>query len=214
MMGNSYETIEIIFYLLSVLRSIRFSLGVRGGSLEKYGWLRHCDAVNRMLGSNTRIDRNRDMASFGAAVKISSKGIAGVGSHVSPLAGNGNALWSGQLVLLRIRAKFSVKGWIQKKLKIQLVLLKSAYSFGVPNTMKIVSSCDISEFLPWRNGRRSSNSAKIHPTLHISAAEEYSDAPSNSSGGLYLSTGENYYSSITDIITIMRREKIKMMMRQ
>jgi hypothetical protein len=76
-------------------------LGVRGGSFVKYGWLRHCDAVKRMFGSSTRMERNNDIASLGAAVNISSNGIAGVASHVRPLAGSGNALWSGQFVLIR-----------------------------------------------------------------------------------------------------------------
>lgn len=56
---------------------------------------------------------------------------------------------------------------------------------GVPKTVKMVSSCEMSEFFPCKNGRRNSNSAKIHPTLQISAAEEYSYEPNSNSGGLY-----------------------------
>ena len=60
--------------------------------------------------------------------------------------------------------------------------------------VNIVSNCEISEFFPCKNGRLSNNSAKIHPTLQISAAEEYSYDPSNNSGGLYhnvIACGDN-----------------------
>ena len=124
--------------------------------LEKYGWSSACRAVNLRFGSRVKRDLSKDIASFGAAVKISSKGIAGTSSHMSPLEHNGRVLWSGQLT-----------------------------SVGVPKTVKIVSSCEISEFFPCKKGRRKSNSAKIHPTLQMSAAEEYSLAPKSSSGGLY-----------------------------
>ena len=79
--------------------------------MTKYGWLNASDADNRLLGSKTSIDRNREMASDGAAVKISSNGMGGQSSHRSPRVGNGSALWSGQLV-----------------------------SVGVPKTVKMVSS--------------------------------------------------------------------------
>ena len=49
--------------------------------------------------------RSRDMASLGAAVKISSNGIAGVSSHNNPLVQSGSALWSGQLVSLGAAGK-------------------------------------------------------------------------------------------------------------
>ena len=99
------------------------------------------------------------MASLGAAVNISSKGIGGVSSQSNPLAGSGKAVWSGQLV-----------------------------SVGVPKTVKIVSSWDKSlSTLDCKKGRRSKSSANIHPTLHMSAASEYSKAPRRSSGGLYQS---------------------------
>jgi hypothetical protein len=59
------------------------------------------------------------MASFGAAVKISSKGIGVVSSHSNPLEHKGKEEYSAQVV-----------------------------SFGVPKTVKIVSSWEISLFLP------------------------------------------------------------------
>jgi len=64
-----------------------------------------------MFGSSTRIDLSNEIASFGAAVKISSKGIAGVSSQSKPRLGSGSVIWSGQLV-----------------------------SLGVPKTVNIVSS--------------------------------------------------------------------------
>jgi len=131
------------------------SFGVGGGSLVKYGWLRHWVAENRLFGSSTRRDRSNEIASFDAAVKISSNGIEGQSSQVRPCEQSGRARWSGQFV-----------------------------SFGVPKTLKIVSNWLISEF-PGKNGLRSSNSAKMQPILHMSAAAEYSEAPSKSSGGLY-----------------------------
>ena len=48
--------------------------------------------MNRLFGSKTKIDLNKDIASFDAAVNISSNGIGGESSHVSPRAGNGSAL--------------------------------------------------------------------------------------------------------------------------
>lgn len=75
--------------------------------------------MKRMFGSKARIDRNKEIASLGAAVKISSNGIAGTSSHKRPRAHKGKALWSGQFV-----------------------------SFGVPKTVKIVSSCEMSDCFP------------------------------------------------------------------
>ena len=112
------EIFEFIIYS-SHASNTSFSFGVGGGSFVKYGWLSDWEAVNRMLGSRAKIDRSKDMASLGAAVNISSKGIAGTSSQSNPRAQSGRALWSGQFV-----------------------------SFGVPNTVKIVSSCEMSEFFP------------------------------------------------------------------
>jgi len=101
--------LELPYYYLSAVRT-KFSFAVGGGSLVKYGWLRACDAENRIFGSSARIDLSNEIASFGAAVKISSNGMAVVSSHCSPRAHSGRAWWSGQFV-----------------------------SFGVPKTVKIVS---------------------------------------------------------------------------
>jgi len=122
-----------------------FEGSVGAGSLEKYGWLSDWEAENRLLGSSTRIDLSNEMASLGAAEKISSNGIAGAESHVNPLDGRGRVWWSGQLA-----------------------------SVGVPKTMKILSSWLMSLFCPCKKGRRNKSSAKMQPTLHMSAAEEYS----------------------------------------
>ena len=84
-------------------------LAVGVGWLIKYGWLKHCVAVNRWFGSRTRTLRNNDNASFGAAVNISSNGIGEQSSHVKPRDGNGNAIWSGQLVLDLIQLVAKIK---------------------------------------------------------------------------------------------------------
>jgi len=78
-------------------------------------------AVNLFTGSSTNIDLSSDSTSGGAAVNISSKGIGAQSSHIRPAMGSGRAPWSGQLV-----------------------------SFGVPKTLKMVSSWDISVWFPYR----------------------------------------------------------------
>lgn len=154
------EAVKATHQLPTFLQSddrINFSFGVGAGSFVKYGWFKHWEAVNRLFGSKTSMERKSDIQSCGAAINISSNWwLGGQLSHSNPRVQRGRVLWSGQFV-----------------------------SVGVPNTSNILSSWLISVWFPCRKGRLRSSSAKIQPTLQISAADEYSEAPSRSSGGLY-----------------------------
>ena len=58
------------------------------------------------------------------------------------------------------------------------------FSFGVPNSLKILSTWSVSVF-PWNSGSFPSNSPMMHPKLHTSIAVSYIFVPSNNSGALY-----------------------------
>ena len=141
-----------------------------------------------MFGSRVSRDLSNDIASLGAAVNISSKGIAGTSSHISPLVHKGNVLWSGQLTSVGVPNTVKIVSCNESKKRIIRCHEKrrqtniSFHSFVEILTNWLMSLC-----LPWRNGRLSRSSAKIHPTLQMSAAEEYSYEPNSNSGGLYQS---------------------------
>lgn len=57
------------------------------------------------------------------------------------------------------------------------------FSVGVPKTCTIQLNCSSSD-LAGKSGSCNSNSARMHPTDHMSVAGVYSRAPRNTSGGL------------------------------